>query len=387
MTSDCRNADRDITYRQRVGHLETPIDYCRDPNSNRRRQCELEARSPGESIQENFSFFVPSLNGVSLCQRGRGIVPSNSPADHRDKDIPMPKKTWIEVALNGAWTRRIQPRIPVTADEIVSEGVACVKAGAAIVHAHTLDPESGRQNNDVENCAAFMSGIRSQVDAVVYPTAVPPPNRTDWKERYATIVELRRRGLAEWGFIDPGSVNLWRADGPSPSYNDDRAIYGNSPGFVEYQMQQAEEHQFHPAYACYEPGFVRHGAMLHRRHPRTPTPIYRFMFTSSFTFSFPPERWALEAYVNLLESVAPSAPWIVAGLGVDVLPLIPTMVAMGGHLRVGLEDAPHNSPGSNLELVDAAVDAIQKAGGEPATAVEVRAALKPRLAEASKFAS
>ena len=299
----------------------------------------------------------------------------------------MPKKTWIEVALNGAWTRRIQPRIPVTADEIVSEGVACVKAGAAIVHAHTLDPESGRQNNDVENCAAFMSGIRSQVDAVVYPTAVPPPNRTDWKERYATIVELRRRGLAEWGFIDPGSVNLWRADAPSPSYNDDRAIYGNSPGFVEYQMQQAEEHQFHPAYACYEPGFVRHGAMLHRRHPRTPTPIYRFMFTSSFTFSFPPERWALEAYVNLLESVAPSAPWIVAGLGVDVLPLIPTTVAMGGHLRVGLEDAPHNSPGSNLELVEAAVDAIQKAGGEPATAAEVRAALKPRSAEASKFAS
>ncbi len=295
----------------------------------------------------------------------------------------MPKKTWIEVALNGAWTRRIQPRIPVTADEIVSEGVACVKAGAAIVHAHTLDPDSGRQNNDLENCAAFMSGIRSQVDAVVYPTAVPPPNRTDWKERYATIVELRRRSLAEWGFIDPGSVNLWRAEAPSPGHNDDRAIYANSPGFVEYQMQQAEEHQFHPAYACYEPGFVRHGAMLHRRHPRTPKPIYRFMFTTSFTFSFPPERWALEAYVKLLESVAPGAPWMVAGLGVEVLPLVPTIVAMGGHLRVGLEDAPHNFPRSNLELVEAAVDAIQKAGGEPATAAEVRAALGTHPADAS----
>ncbi len=288
----------------------------------------------------------------------------------------MGKKTWIEVALNGAWTRRLQPRIPVTAEEIVREGVACVKAGAAIVHAHTLDPDSGRQNNDVENCVAFLSGIRSQVDAIVYPTAVPPPNRTDWKERYATVVEVCRRGIAEWGFIDPGSVNLWQAGTGASDFNNDRGIYANSPGFVEYQMQQAEQHQFHPAYACYEPGFVRHGAMLHRQHPRTPAPIYRFMLTSAFTFSFPPERWALEAYVKLLESVSPGAPWIVAGLGVDVLPLIPAAVAMGGHVRVGLEDAPHQSSKSNLELVEAAVNAIQKAGGEPANAADVRAALK-----------
>jgi len=288
----------------------------------------------------------------------------------------MTKKTWIEVALNGAWTRHLQPRIPITAEEIISEGVACVKAGAAIVHAHTLDPESGRQNSDVENCAAFISAIRSQVDAIVYPTAVPPPNRTDWKERYATVVEVCRRGLAEWGFIDPGSVNLWRADAKPTGYNDDRAIYANSPGFIEYQMQQAEEYQFHPAYACYEPGFVRHGALLHRRHPATPTPIYRFMFTSAFTFSFPPEPWALEAYVKMLQSVSPGAPWIVAGLGVDVLPLIPAAVAMGGHVRVGLEDAPYQSSRSNLELVEEAVNAIRKAGGEPATAADVRAALK-----------
>jgi 3-keto-5-aminohexanoate cleavage enzyme len=289
----------------------------------------------------------------------------------------MAKKTWIEVALNGAWTRRLQPGIPVTADEVVREGVACVKAGAAIVHAHTLDPETGRQNNDVENCAAFMGGIRSQVDAIVYPTAVPPPNRTDWKERYATVVEVCRRGLGEWGFLDPGSVNLWRTQTVgAPGYNDDRAIYQNSPGFVEYQMQMAEEHQFHPAYACYEPGFVRHGAMLHRRHPGVPTPIYRFMLTDAFTFSFPPEEWALEAYVKLVETVSPGAPWIVAGLGVDVLPLIPATVRMGGHVRVGLEDAPHGCERSNLELVEAAVNAIQKAGSEPATAKDVREALK-----------
>jgi len=66
---------------------------------------------------------------------------------------------------------------------------------------------------------------------------------------------------------------------------------------------------------------------------------------------------------------------MVAGLGVDVLPLIPAAVAMGGHVRVGLEDAPHGSQCSNVELVEAAVAAIQKAGGEPATAADVRKTL------------
>ena len=51
-----------------------------------------------------------------------------------------------------------------------------------------------------------------------------------------------------------------------------------------------------------------------------------------------------------------------AGLAVDVLPLIPTVVALGGGVRVGLEDAPFRTQRSNVELVDAAVDAIQKAG-------------------------
>ena len=103
-----------------------------------------------------------------------------------------------------------------------------------------------------------------------------------------------------------------------------------------------------------------------------PVPVYRFMFSTGMTFSFPPEPWAVEAYVKLLEHAAPGSPWMVAGLVVNVLPLIPTVVGLGGGVRVGLEDAPYNTQRSNLELVDAAVDAIQRAGSEPANAAEVR---------------
>src|SRR5215471_3073518 len=124
----------------------------------------------------------------------------------------MAKKTWIEAALNGAWTRKLQPCIPVLASEIIKEGVACIKAGAAIIHAHTLDPQTGRQNGDVENCAAFMEAIRPKVDAIVYPTVVGKPDPSNPAWLWDPAVELAKRGLLEWGFLDPGSVNFCRLD-------------------------------------------------------------------------------------------------------------------------------------------------------------------------------
>jgi 3-keto-5-aminohexanoate cleavage enzyme len=106
-----------------------------------------------------------------------------------------------------------------------------------------------------------------------------------------------------------------------------------------------------------------------------PVPIHRVMLSSGMTFTFPPEPWAVEAYAKLLAACAPQSPWMVAGLAVDVLPLIPTVVALGGGVRIGLEDSLFGISRSNLDLVVAAVNAIQKAGSQPATASEVRAEL------------
>ncbi|SRR5579875_132359 len=290
----------------------------------------------------------------------------------------MAKKTLIEVAVNGAWTRKYQPAIPVTAREVIADGVACIKAGAAVIHAHTLDPDTGRQNADVDNAAAFMDGIRAQVDAIVYPTIVggkPDPSDPAWLWR--PTVELAKRGILEWGVLDPGSVNFCRYDvGPSGLGGmGGNGLYANPNNSLEAAAALAAQYKFHPAYACYEAGFVRQGALLHRHHPTMPVPVYRLMFSTGMTFSFPPEPWAVEAYAKLLERFAPGAPWMVAGLAVDVLPLIPTVVALGGGVRVGLEDAMLGEQRSNVQLVEAAVNAIQKAGSEPKTTAEVRAEL------------
>ena len=80
-------------------------------------------------------------------------------------------------------------------------------------------------------------------------------------------------------------------------------------------------------------------------------------------------------FLALLQDEAPAAPWMIAGLGVDIGPLICETVRRGGHIRVGLEDAPFGSCKSNRALVEEAVRQVRAHGAEPATVAEMRAAL------------
>ena len=289
------------------------------------------------------------------------------------------RKVWVEAAINGPWGRRTQPNIPVTVDEIVAEGVACVEAGAAIVHVHAYDEATGVQRDDAELYARIIHGIRSRVDAIVYPTVpfLPAADGTAQLgpvERFAHLEALGKGQLLEWAAVDPGSCNITRWDqlqSDTPGF-----VYANPEAHIRHALALAERYQFHPSYAIYEPGFLRLGAALAWRES-APLPIYRFMFTSDYTFGFPPEDFAMTAYLHLIDRLAPGAPWMVAGLGVDILPLVPRAVMEGGHVRTGLEDVPLGSSATNVELVRAAVERVRNMGAEPAAAEDVRAALAP----------
>jgi uncharacterized protein (DUF849 family) len=102
-------------------------------------------------------------------------------------------------------------------------------------------------------------------------------------------------------------------------------------------------------------------------------PVYRLMFSDAFAWGFPPRPYALDAHLALIAECAPGAPVMVAGLGVDIRPLIGPAVERGVHVRVGREDAPFGDERSNAAWVEEAVRLVRRAGAEPATAAEVRA--------------
>ncbi len=290
----------------------------------------------------------------------------------------MAMNPWLEVALNGPWTRSYQPRIPVTVDEIVEEAVACVEEGAAIVHVHAYDAETGRQKDDPDLYARIIEGIRARVDAIVYPT-VPfasrsqGPGASRLEDRFAAIEELGRRGLLEWSVVDLGSLNFVRRD--ELQEGEGGFIHTNSLPEIRANLDLAVRFGFHPSYTVYEAGFLRLGAALKRLTGGLPQPVYRLMFSDAYTFGFSPTPRALDTYLGLLDELDPGAPWMVAGLGVSIDPLLAVAAERGGHIRVGLEDVPPQAERSNLELVREAAALMARHGHGLADAAAVRRSL------------
>ena len=286
---------------------------------------------------------------------------------------------WLEAALNGPWSRARQPEIPVTADEIVEQAVACANEGASIIHFHPYDPLTGRQRDAYEIYAPIIERIRAQVDVVCYGT-LPFAGDVDALEpmtaeqRFSAVDKLASSGLLEWSVVDPGSTNISTFSELPTGH--EGFVYTKPESHIRHGLSLCRQHGLVPSYAVYEPGFMRLGAALKRCYPGVPQPVYRLMFSDTLSFGFPPKPWAIDAYLELLAEEDPEAPWMVAGLGAKVAPLIDEIVYRGGHVRVGLEDVPMGHRIGNVAQVRDARRRIEAAGARTATAAEVRERLK-----------
>ena len=165
--------------------------------------------------------------------------------------------------------------------------------------------------------------------------------------------------------MDPGSVNF------TPDNDDIGGKAGrhriNPEDHVRYVLDFAARHRLHPDFAIYEPGFLRAGAALAR------AAAHRFRSTASCSATrsrsaFRPSLCAIGPIWRCWRK-RPGAPWMIAGVSADIRPLIGETVARGGHIRVGLEDAPLGTKASNLEMVEEAVRMVREYGGEPASPV------------------
>lgn len=275
---------------------------------------------------------------------------------------------WLEVALNGAAGRALQPRIPISVDAIVEEALACADLGAAIIHVHAYD-ENGGATEDADIYSRIIERVRAGSEAIVYPTLALEGSL---EERYAPIRLLCERGLLEMGVVDPGSVNIThRMQAASGA---DGVHYPNPDSHIREGLRLAAQYGWRPAFAIYEPGFARLGAALAAAAKGVRTPVYRVMFSDNLLFGMAPSRRGVDLYAAHLEDTAPGAPRMVSGLDADVMSIAAHAINRGFHLRVGLEDAPFGADQSNVEIVKDALALIEKCGRRLASPAEIRAA-------------
>jgi uncharacterized protein (DUF849 family) len=282
----------------------------------------------------------------------------------------------IEAAINGGTPKSRNPHVPRSVNEIVADALACIEAGAAIVHNHNDEPVIGCPVHSAEPYLAAYARVRAAVpDAILYPTMGGGAPGIAMAERYAHVETLARAGHLRMGLLDPGSTNLGgarRGDGP-PAAGD--AVYLNTAADTRYMVECCAAERLGPSISIFEPGFLRLALGYHAAGALPPGALVKLYFGGPAAgFGLPPTVPALEAYLSMLEGSG--LPWSVAVLAGDALStLAEEAVRRGGHLRVGLEDAPLGSTRTNLDWVRAGRRAIERAGGELASAADVRAAL------------
>jgi 3-keto-5-aminohexanoate cleavage enzyme len=281
-------------------------------------------------------------------------------------------KLWLEVALNGGRGRNWQPTMPLSVEDIVSEGLACVSEGAAIVHYHAYDAATGRQQErNLDLHRRIIEGIRSRCDAIVYPTTAmrilgQPAMGSD---RFSVEEILIREGLLEWFVLDPGSMVMAHRSDLSGGY-----VYLNEIGEIIAGYEFAKQHGLSLALAIYEFGFARLARRVASRVGDRDPGVYRLMFSDGFSYGLPPSAASLRITHEALGLFGIER-WMLAGLDFDVFALTRDALELGADLRVGLEDAPRGCGQTNLELVKRAVKYSRDAGRDLASPKDIRAAV------------
>jgi 3-keto-5-aminohexanoate cleavage enzyme len=266
------------------------------------------------------------------------------------------EKLIITVALTGnVPTKKMNPNLPVTADEIAADVRRCHDAGAVLFHVHARDADQ-KPTLDINVYKENARRIKELAPEVIVQLSTGARAGKDWEER-ATPLRL----LPEMGSFTTGSNNL-------PGI-----VYENSPPFIDYLAKVYQETGVKPEIEVFETGMINNALFLEKKG-FIKAPLH-FDFVLGAPGSMP---GTIKNLQFLSESIPAGSTWSVAGIGKGEIPLSAAAMVMGGHVRVGLEDnlyMPDGSHASNPLLVKKIVRIAREVGREIATPDEARSIL------------
>jgi uncharacterized protein (DUF849 family) len=220
--------------------------------------------------------------------------------------------------------------------------------------------------------ASWQPVLERHPQLLMYPTMAAGAQGIPVERRWSHVEELARRGMGGMTLVDPGSVNLGLTSDGSIARGAGAGPYANPLSDIGYMFARSAELGAAPSISIFEPGFLRATLTWQRCGRLPPGAMVKLYFGGELEFGLPPTAAGLDAYLELLE---PSGlPWSVAVLGGDVVGcgLAERAIRRGGHVRVGLEDWAGTGEPSNLDLLRALVDLVERLGRQPATIRDAR---------------
>ncbi|MFO0580893.1 MAG: 3-keto-5-aminohexanoate cleavage protein [Anaeromyxobacter sp.] len=269
----------------------------------------------------------------------------------------MPEKVIVTAAVVGAEVTRAQsPAVPYTPAEIAAASVAAWRAGAAVVHLHARWPD-GRPSQEAAHFREIVERIRGAGSDVVIQCSTGGAVGMSVDERLGSLVPG-----AEMGTLNLGTMNFG-----------DEVFQNTRPDIVKIAAR-LRERRLVPECELYDAGMLDTLRwLLEKGHLAGPYQV-------QFVLGVPGGMAANERNLRfLLEGLPEAVHWSVAGVGRHQLPMAELALALGGHVRVGLEDNLYASKGvlarGSDELVERAAALAVTAGRPLASPAEARAAL------------
>jgi len=293
--------------------------------------------------------------------------------------LAMSKEVFITCAVTGSGgTQDRSPHVPRSPEQIANSAIDAAKAGAAIVHCHVRDPETGKPSRDVKLYREVTERIRdASVDVVLNLTAgmggdivfgdvekpLPVnPQGTDMvgaTERMAHVANC----LPEICTLDCGTMNFNEAD----------YVMTNTPGMLRAMGGMMTALGVKPEIEAFDTGHLWFAKELVKEGVLTTPALVQLCM--GVPWGAPND---LNTFMAMVNNVPADWNWSAFSLGRDQMAYVAAAVLAGGNVRVGLEDNLWLGKGqlaTNAQLVERAVTIIENMGARVITPAEVRTRL------------
>ncbi|MCZ4366578.1 3-keto-5-aminohexanoate cleavage protein [Sulfitobacter dubius] len=279
--------------------------------------------------------------------------------------LQMTREVFITCAVTGSGSSQDRsPHVPRSPEQIANSAIAAAKAGAAIVHCHVRDPESGVPSRDPKLYREVTDRIRdAEVDVVLNLTAgmggdivfgppsapLPLNDATDMvsaEERLAHIEDC----LPEICTLDCGTMNFAEAD----------YVMTNTPVMLTTMGARMEALGVKPEIEAFDTGHLWYAKQLVKDGVLSSPALVQLCM--GIPWGAPND---LNTFMAMVNNVPDDWNWSAFSIGRDEMPYVAASVLAGGHVRVGLEDNLWLGKGelaTNEALVSRAVSIIENMG-------------------------
>ncbi|QFT79767.1 3-keto-5-aminohexanoate cleavage enzyme [Roseovarius sp. THAF27] len=290
--------------------------------------------------------------------------------------LAMNREVFITCAVTGSGgTQDKSPHVPRSPQQIAESAIAAAKAGAAVVHCHVRDPETGVPSRDVKMFREVTERIRdAEVDVVLNLTAGmggdmvfgnvenPLPLKEDATdmigatERVAHVAECR----PEICTLDCGTMNFAEAD----------YVMTNTPGMLTAMGRMMTELGVKPEIEAFDTGHLWYAKQLVSDGVLDSPALVQLCM--GVPWGAPDD---LNTFMAMVNNVPQDWTFSAFGLGRNQMPYVAASVLAGGHVRVGLEDNLMLDKGvlaTNEQLVARAKEIIERLGARVIGPEDVR---------------